>query len=1028
MTLSDLSIKRPVFAWMLMFGLIFFGLLSYQQMGINENPDVEFPTITIRYTYPGATPAVIEKDVLEPVESILVSMEGIRDLTSSAERGSARITLEFNLDKDIDFALQEVNTLLSRAQRDLPDTLDPPVVTKNNAADDPIMYLSMSSDELSIRELNLLLRDRVFDRLSTVDGVAELRAFGYHEPQLRIDLDAKKLKQYQLTAMDVVESIRREHQELPAGRFEYKDSEDQIRIMGEVSQPEEFANLIISRRGGAPNFQPQRIKDVATVYEGVENIRRSSRVNGIQSVGMAVQKQRGVNSVETADRVRERIEEMNDGELPSDVKININYDRTQFVRESVDELVFTIFLSAILTSIVCWFFIGSWSASINILLAIPTAIIGTFIFANLFGFTLNTFTLLALSLAIGVVVDDAIVMLENITRFLQKGFDRVNAAFKGAREISFAVIATSVALISIFTPIAFLPGIEGRFFFEFAVVISVALALSSLEALTLAPMRCSQFLRVEQRRFRIGKAFERFIKKVSDFYLRVLAWSLKNNWKVIGASALLFLLSLSSFRFLSYEFTPEQDRSVLFLIMIAPEGKSMAYTSRKAAQAEAIFQKHPATERVIISVGGFGAGGESNRGNGVIVLKPLDQREKSQFQVAADLREDLKSVEGIRIFIRDRFGSAISGRRGSPIEFTISGPDPEKQLAFFEKFKKKMDADPDLVGTRSDDADQLPEVHIVPDRQKALAKGVEIESIAETINATLGGVAAVQYTDGGRRFDAWVQLREEDRQKYEDLKPILIRNNRGELIPLMEVVKFEKTVGPNEIYRENRIRGIRVDANLTQNAKTGDVIAKIKDWSNEILDEGYFIRFAETPQDKLVDIVLIMLLGLVFAYMILSSQFNSFVDPFLIFLAIPFGISGSLLALLIGGQSLNVYSAIGILLTMGIVKKNSILLVEFTNQLRDRGKDLKTAIREACRTRIRPILMTNTATISAAIPPALALGPGAETRIPMALTVIGGVGLSVFFTLLVVPSAYLLIAPKRIQILEEEDTDQAAAE
>jgi HAE1 family hydrophobic/amphiphilic exporter-1 len=1003
-----------------MFGLIFFGALSFQEMGINENPDVDYPSITIRYSYPGATPAVIEKDVLEPAESVLVSMEGIRDLTSSAERGSARISLEFDLNRDIDFALQEVTTLLNRAQRDLPDTLEPPTVTKSNAADDPIMYLSLQTNNLNTRELNLLFRDRVSDRLSTVDGVAEIRAFGYHEPQLRIDLDAKKLKKYQLTANDIVDSIQREHQELPAGRFEYDDREDQIRIMGEVSQVDEFKNLIISRRGGSPNFQPQRIKDVATIYEGVENIRRANRINGVPALGMAVQKQRGINSVAVAERVRGRIADVN-AELPEGTKLSINFDTTQFVKESVSELIFTIILSALLTSLVCWLFIGSVSASVNILLAIPTAIIGTFIFINLFGFTLNTFTLLALALAIGVVVDDAIVMLENIIRFLQKGYDRVNAAFKGAREITFAVIATSIALISIFFPITLIPGIEGRFFFEFAVTISVALALSSLEALTLAPMRCSQFLKIGERSTLLGRSFDRLMEKIKASYERLLSISLKHRWKTIFVSAFVFALSLGSFKFLSLEFVPDQDRGVLFVIFIAPEGKSMNYTSKKVAEAEKIFQDHPAVDRVISSIGGFGQGGESNRANTVIVLKSPDSRDKNQFQVASDLRNQLKSIEGIRYFIRDRSGNAIAGRRGSPIEFTISGPDPAQQIAYYQEFKKFMDQDPAIVGTRSDDADRLPEIHIIPDRKKAQSRGIEIQEIAETINTTLGGVAAVQYTDGGRRFDAFVQLEEKDRQKAEDLKPILIRNNRGELVPLVDVVEFVETEGPSEIYRENRVRGIRVDANLVEGAKSGDAIARIQEWAAKNLDPKYFIRFSDTPQDKLFEILLIMLLGIVFAYMVLASQFNSFVDPLLVFLALPFGITGALLALWIGGQTLNVYSIIGILLTMGIVKKNSILIVEFTNQLRDRGYGLREALIEASRTRLRPILMTNSATLAAAIPPALALGPGAETRVPMALTVIGGILMAVAFTIFIVPCAYSLIAPKRINILEEDD-------
>lgn len=1011
MSLSSFSIKRPVFAWVLMFGLIFFGGLSFFDLGINENPDVDFPSLRIRYQYTGATPEVIEKDVIEPVESVLVSMEGIRNLNSSAQRDSASIQLEFNIDKDIDFALQEVQSLLGRAQRFLPETLDPPVVTKSTTTDDPIMYLNLRAPELNDRELMILFRDKVRDRLSTVEGVSEVRAFGYHEPILRIELIAEKLAEYQLTAQDVKNSILREHKELPAGRFEKGESEKTIRIMGEVSDLEDFRNMIISRRGGAPNFIDLRLKDVANVFEGVENIRRLSRLNGDKALAMAVQKQRGVNAAATADNVKERIAEINK-DLPQNVVLGINSDSTKFIRESVSELVFTLLLSALLTSIVCWMFLGSWSATINILLAIPTAIIGSFIFIKWFGFTLNTFSLLGLALAIGVVVDDAIIMLENIVRYMQLGWNRVQAAFKGSREITFAVIATTLALVSIFTPITFMKTIEGKFFFEFAVTIAVAIILSSIEALTLAPMRCSQFLRLEERKTAFGKAFESWISKLKDIYEKQLAWVLQRPGKLLSVSFVLFGLSLFAVKTIPTEFAPAQDRSFLFLIFQAPDGKSLEYTEKKVAEFEAIVSKYEEVEILFVAVGGFGQGGQSNKGNGVVVLKPINERKYSQFEIADRLREEIKSIEGLKIFVRDRFGGLVGGRRGSPVEFMISGPEPDMQVELFHKLKEKMEASGLITGVRSDDALTLPEVHIVPDREKARQMGVEVTEIAEVINSTLGGTVVTQYTNASRRFDIFMQLQEKDRESTEVLEKVFVRNNRGELVALDQVVKSIQTRGPQEIYREDRIRGVRVDANLEKGASQGAAIKFIKDLEKEILPKGYYLRFAETPESKLLDTLVIMLLGLIIAYMFLAIQFNSFVDPAIVFLAIPFGLTGSLFGLILGGQSLNVYSIIGILLTLGIVKKNSILLVEFTGQLRRSGKECKEALMNACPIRLRPILMTTFATLAAAVPPALALGPGSETRVPMALTVLGGVSLSAFVTLYVVPCAYLLINPK----------------
>lgn len=1019
MKLSEISIKNPVFAWMLMFSLILFGWLGFRELGINENPDVDFPTVSINYSYEGATPEVVEKDILEPVESVLVSMQGIKTLTSSARRGSGRIEVEFELDRDIDFALQEVQTLLGRAQRQLPDNLETPTVTKSNAADDPIVYLALTTKTLSLRELNVLFRDQIQDRLSTVDGVSEVRAYGYLEPMMRIDVDAKKLNSYQLTATDIVDTLSREHVELPAGKFEYGDTEESIRVLGEGRTVEDFNKMIISRRSGRPNYIPITLGDVAQVFEGTENVGRISRVNGVPSLSMAIQKQRGVNAVETAEMVKKRVEEINKG-LPEGTNLTVNFDRTIFVELSVDELVTNLVLSAVLTSIVCWLFLNSISATINILLAIPTAIIGTFAFMKLFGFTLNAFSLLGLSLAIGIVVDDAIVMLENIVRYTDMGYDKVQAAFKGSREITFAVIATTAVLVAIFAPVTFMSGVEGKFFSEFAITLCVAVSLSSLEALTLAPMRCSQFLNTSSKGLFIHRWVDTMVEKSKSFYARTLDWSIRHKISVIVISLGLFVASLFALPLVKKEFAPEQDKGFIFVVFIAPDGKNIYYTDSKIKEYEAIVSKHPDVARYIVSAGGGGGGGQGNRGFGILLLKDRPERKKSQFEVADELREQLRSIEGMTVVLRDRTGSAIGGRRGSPIEFTILGPDPKVQLELYDKIKAEMEGTGQIVGVRSDDVGQLPEVHIVPDRKKALARGVEVLTIAQTVNIAVGGVEAGQYTDGGRRFDVYVQLREEDRETPDKIKDLLLQNNRGEFVSLRNVVNFVETFGPQTIYRENRARGVRVDANLTKDAVQGDAIAKIQEIAAKVFPENYQAKFSVDLDDSLLDIVFIMVLGIAIAYMVLGSQFNSFIDPIIVFFAIPFGLTGAFLALLVAGQSLNIYSMIGILLTMGIVKKTSILIVEFTNQLRDQGKNVSEALIEACTTRFRPIIMTTFTTLASAVPAAISTGAGSETRVPMALVVLGGVALSTVFTLYVIPCVYALFARERRQILMEE--------
>jgi multidrug efflux pump len=1017
MNLSAISIKNPVFAWMLMFSLILFGVLGFKQLGLNENPDVDYPSVSISYNYDGATPEVVEKDILEPVESVLVSMQGIKDMTANADRGSGRIELQFDLNKDIDFALQEVQTLLGRAQRQLPNSIEPPTITKSNAADDPILFLALTSTTLESRELNILFKDGIVDRLSTVEGVSEVRAFGARDPMIRIDVNANKLRDYQLTLSDITETIRREHLELPAGKFEDQNKEESIRVLGEGKTVEDFQNMIISRRGGRANFVPIRLSDVAKVYRGLENQTRISRVNGVPSLSMPIYKQRGANAVEVADLVKEKVAEIS-ASLPAGTNLSVNFDRTSFVRLSIEELIFNLLLSALLTSLVCWIFLNSWSATFNILLAIPTAIIGTFAFMYLFGFTLNTFSFLGLTLAIGIVVDDAIVMLENIVRYAKLGHDKVQAAFLGSKEITFAVIATTAVLVAIFAPITMMPGIEGQFFKEFAVTLCIAVSLSSLEALTLAPMRCSQFLNVESKGLWIHQKVDAGMEKLKKNYIKILTWSLHYKKSVIVVSLGIFLLSLLSLKFIEREFSPESDRGSMFVIFIAPDGKSLEYTDAKIKEYEKIVSGHADVKRVIVSAGGGGGGSGGNRGFGVIILKDRSERQKNQFQIATELREQLKEIKGIRIVIRDRTGSAIGGRRGSPIEFTLTGPELSVQKELFEKLKIEMENSKLMVGVRSDDTGQLPEVHIVPDRLKAQERGVEIQTIAETLNTGIGGVSAGKYTEDGRRYDLFVQLSQADRTP-EKLASLLLQNNRGEFVNLAEVVTIAPAFGPQTVYRENRERGVRVDANLAENVTQSKAVSLINNLAEKIMPPDYRLKFSQDLDKSVRDIVLIMILGLVIAYMVLASQFNSFFDPLIVFLAIPFGLTGSFLALLLTQQTLNIYSLIGLLLTMGIVKKTSILIVDFTNHLRDGGQSVLAALLLACETRFRPIIMTTFTTLASAVPAAVMTGAGSETRMPMALVIIGGVFLSTIFTLVVIPCFYALVARPRRPILEE---------
>ncbi len=1018
MTLSEFSIRRPVFAWMLMAALIVFGAISFQRMGVSQMPDVEFPVITVSLAWEGAAPEVMESDVVDVVEDALTSIQGVRDIASTTRQGQATTTLEFDLERDIDVALQEVQTKLAQAQLRLPRELDPPVVTKVNPQDQPIMWLGVSG-ERPARELMEYVQDHLKDRFQTINGVGEIFLGGFLERNLRVWVDADKLQASQLTVEDVIAAIQREHVEQPAGRIETGQQEFTVRAMGEASSVEEFGNLTITRRAGQPIYRPIVLKDVATIEDGLADTRRIARIMGKPAVGLGIRKQRGANEVAVARRVLARMEEVK-RELPEGIEIGVNFNRTRFVEESIKELTFTLILSALLTSLVCWLFLGSWSATLNILMAIPTSIIGSFIGLHFLGFTLNTFTLLGLSLAIGIVVDDAIMVLENIVRHRERGAARVEAARLGARQITGAAVAATLAIIAIFLPVAFMSGIIGKFFFEFGLTISVAVALSLLEALTLAPMRCAQFLRVGERRSRIGRGVDQAFQWLAERYRKALAWSLGHRWLVVVAAVLVFFGSLGFVRLLRKEFVPPQDQSMFLVRLQAPVGSSIEFTNDRFRRAERFAMSRPEVRRYFGAIGGFG-GGEVNTGVLFITFKPPRERPVvapshrplSQRELMGLFRKELNAIPDVKAFIQDLSLSGFSAQRGFPIELTVRGPDWEELAGHAEAIRQRMAASRLMVDVDTDYLAGVPEVRVRPDRQRAAERGVSIETIGRTVNALIGGERVAKYTRGGRRYDVRVRLLPSQRTHAEDISRLWVWNDRGELVQLKDVVSVTEQPALLAITRRNRERAISLFANVAPGASQAAALQEVGRIATSLLPEGYRVVFGgstQTFRESFQSLLFALWLGVLVAYMVLASQYNSYLHPVTVLLALPFSISGALVALWIGRQSLNIYSFIGLILLMGIVKKNSILLVDFTNQLREQGLPAHEALLSACPARLRPILMTSLSTIAAAIPPALALGPGAETRIPMAIAVIGGVALSTALTLVVVPCAYSLFA------------------
>ena len=1019
-TLADISIRNHVFAWVLMFGLIGFGIICYtgfgtvfSGLGISQNPDVDFPIVNVSVTWEGASPEVMETDVVDFIEDAITTVEGVKQIRSTSRQGAASITVEFELDRNIDAALQDVQTKVAQAARRLPRELDPPIITKTNPEDQPIMWLSLSGSRPPIF-LADYIRNVLRPQFQTLPGVGEVMLGGYRERAIRVWFDAVKLEAQGLTVQDVIGAIQREHLEMPAGRIESPEREMNVRAEGEAIDLESFRNLVVTYRNGAP----VRLYDVAVVEDGLEDRRRLARAQGEPAVGFGVKKLRGANAVAVGERVKARLEDVR-RQLPEGVSLNVNFDGTVFIEEAIREILFTLSLAAILTGFVCWLFLGSWSTTVNVLLAIPTSILGTFIVIYFFGFTLNTFTVLGLTLTVGIVVDDAIMVLENIYRHREHGEGKVKAASTGAREITFAAAAATLAIVAIFLPVAFMKGIIGKFFFQFGVTISVAVLISLLEALTLAPMRLSRMLEVGVRSNRLERAVTVGFVRLSAAYQRALEPALHHRWRVMAGAIVLFLASLGIVRLLRQEFVPTQDMRSFMLRFQTPVGTSMDATERVFRQIEAVLSARPEIRRYFGFIGGFG-GGEVNTGLVFVTLLPPNERPvdtrlghpPSQLEAMAAVRQAVNTIPGVRGVLQDPSQQGFSAARGFPVEMAVRGHDWDTLARASKEIITRMAATGLVTDVDSDYQVGMPEVQVIPDRNKAADLGISMATIGETVNAAIGGQRVGKFKDKGRRFDIRVRLLAPQRQRPEDIERLLLRTGSGELVRLGDVVRIEQRPTLQAITRQDRERAITIFANVAAGASQAEAIDRSLAIAREVLPDDYRAILSGSSQafrESFESLLFALVLGLLVAYMVLASQFNAFSHPFTVLLALPFSVSGALLALWLFGQSMNVYSMLGLILLMGIAKKNSILLVDFTNQIRAQGVDRHEALLRACPIRLRPILMTSTATIAGALPPAFAIGPGAELQRPMAIALVGGIAVSTLLTLFVVPTAYSVL-------------------
>lgn len=1014
MWLADTSIKRPVFATMVIAALIIFGVVSYPGIGVDLLPKVDFPIINITTTLKGASPEIVDIDVTDKIEEAVNTINGVKTISSTSTEGVSTVTVEFVLERDIDLALQDVREKISAIRSKLPKDIDEPVIEKVDPDATPIMWLALTGEK-SPRELSTYADEVLKEQLQRINGVGAIRLAGLRLRQVRIWLDSDRLRAYQIAAHDVIRSIQRESIELPSGRIESNTKEYSIKVKGEFLRVQEFNDLIVGYNKSAP----VRLRDIGRVDDGIEEKRSIARFNGLPAVGLGIQKQSGTNTVEVIDRIKKELENIRKT-LPAGMSLEISFDQSTFIKRSISEVQHHLIYGGIFATLAVLLFLKSIRITLISALAIPTSIIATFAIMKLFDFTFNNMTMLALSLSVGILIDDAIIVIENIHRHIEKGMSPRKAASFATAEIGLAVMATTLAIVAIFLPVAFMKGLVGRFFVQFALTVVFAVLVSLFVSFTLTPMMASRYIRIqntedrkqktENRRQKFSNSFENIYKKIEYFYRELLKIALNNRAKVLIIAAGIFIFSLLITKFLGKEFVPPEDQSRFIVRLQAPSDYSVEEVDRMFKKAEDII-RGLSEVRTVFYAQGFGLTREINKASMFIGLKPKAEREKSQEQIKAEVRKRLKKeIPGLKASAEDV--SLIGGGvRNVPIQYSIRGRDLSSLQAYTRQIVNEFSKLPGIVDVDTSLETGKPELRVFIDRDKAADLGVDIATIAETINFLIGGevdVAKFKDVTKGRRYDVRARLNPGDRLNPDDIGKIYVRSKDGRLVELSNIVKIQEAGGPSVINRVDRQRAIFLFANL-EAKPLGQAKAELDAISAKTLPSDYsgiYKGAAEMMGESFYYLIFALLLGVVLAYMILASQFESFIHPITVLLSMPFSFIGAFGALLITGKTLNIFSFIGLILLMGLVKKNAILLVDYTNTLRARGLQRKEAILEAGPVRLRPILMTTFAMVFGMMPIALGIGEGAETRAPMAIATIGGLLTSLFLTLVVVPVAY----------------------
>jgi len=1019
MSLSATSIRRPVLSIVMSVIIILFGIVAFTFLEVREYPSIDPPIVTVTTNYPGANSDVIEAQITEPLEQSLNGIEGIKTLTSQSREGSSQIRIEFELNRDLEEATNDVRDRVSAAQRNLPQDIDNSTIQKSDADDTPIIFMYVQSDSKNILEVNEFATNVIKERVQTIPGVSTVRIFGERKYAMRLWLDPSKLASYKLTPLDIQNSFQNENVELPSGRIEGDKTELSIRTFGRLKNADEFNNLIVKQDGGSI----VRFKDIGYAELGAENERNVLKRAGIPGVGVAVTMQPGANAIEISDEFKKRFEALKK-EIPPDYRLEVGFDFSDYIRTTISEVEETIFIAFGLVILIIFLFLRDWRSTIIPILAIPTSIISGFFIMYIADFSINVLTLVGLILAIGLVVDDAIVVLENIYAKIEQGMSPLEAAFKGSKEIYFAIISTTITLAAVFLPILFIKGLTGKLFMEFGIVIAGTVLVSAFVALTLTPMLSSKLLRSHHEHSWFYNVTEPFFDGLNKWYKNALIAFLKVRWLgfvlIIVSAGLIFVIGSG----LKSELAPMEDRSNIRIQATAPEGVSFEYMSAYIDDlSRMVVDSIPEISTPITNVGGGGGGGSGAANSGFmnLYLVPPDQRTRTQQQIYNKIAKDVITITGIRSTpsqpptIGSRFG-------GQPVQFVLQAPNFEKLIEVLPKFLDEASKQPELQFVDVNLKINKPEITLEIDRQKAADLGVSFMDIARTLQIAFGSQRFGYYFKDGKQYQVMGQVSRDKRDNPYDIKFLYVRNNRGDLIQLDNLVLLKEQATPTTRYRFNRFVSATVTAGLTEGNTLGDGLNAMYRVSEKVLPpefntslEGQSKDFAESSSSLLYTFVF----ALVIVFLVLAAQFESFIDPFIILLTVPLAITGALISLWAFGMTLNIFSQIGQIMLVGLVTKNAILIVEFANQKKDAGLDKFTAVKEAAYQRFRPILMTSLTTILGALP--IALGAGAGSRVSLGIAVVGGLILSTFLTLFIVPAVYTYLSRHKLKITEEQE-------